>query len=87
MNDKYDLGYKEGYRDAKRKYKPKEIPIELCATWEDISSLSQWAAGGEPTVICSHCWDRNSIHVDGIEHGHWNYCPICGARMEDNETN
>ena len=50
--------------------------------WERIKGVM--TPGGDPCVRCPVCKSRESEHLIGIEsHRHWNYCPVCGERLEE----
>lgn len=49
--------------------------------WEKV--LGVLTPGGDPLVRCPYCKSRESEHLRGIEtHMRWNYCPVCGAKMD-----
>lgn len=53
------------------------------AHWEVVRGVL--TPGGDPLLRCPRCRSRESEHLGGIEcnRAHWNYCPICGAHMDE----
>lgn len=50
--------------------------------WEVVKGVL--TPGGDPYLICPVCHDEASGHMGGIENPkHWNYCPVCGAELEE----
>lgn len=49
--------------------------------WEIVKGVI--TPGGDPLYVCPICRSRYSEHINGVEsHCHWNYCPVCGIRLE-----
>ena len=53
------------------------------AHWEVVHGVL--TPGGDPLLRCPRCRSRESEHLGGIEcdRPHWNYCPHCGAHMDE----
>ncbi len=53
------------------------------ARWEVVRGVL--TPGGDPLLRCPRCRSRESEHLGGIEcnRAHWNYCPHCGAHMDE----
>lgn len=57
----------------------------------ETPSLNKWEVvkgvltpGGDPYLICPVCHSDDSGHMGGVENPrHWNYCPVCGAELEE----
>jgi hypothetical protein len=61
---------------------PEMEPV-VHARWEVVRGVI--TPGGDPLLRCPRCRSRESEHLGGIEcnRAHWNYCPICGAHMDE----
>ncbi|MCH3961149.1 MAG: hypothetical protein LKE48_03320 [Solobacterium sp.] len=53
------------------------------AHWETYSNPYAFTPGGCPYVRCSHCHGYGSMHLGGPEGYRWDYCPCCGAKMDE----
>lgn len=52
--------------------------------WEKVDTRGYLSPGGTPTVRCSNCKDRRTEHLSGVEYPEWrNFCPVCGALMDE----
>ena len=52
--------------------------------WEKVDTRGYLSPGGTPTVRCSICKDRRTEHLCGVEYPEWrNFCPVCGAKMDE----
>ena len=52
--------------------------------WEKVDTRGYLSPGGTPTVRCSNCNDRRTEHLSGVEYPEWrNFCPVCGALMDE----
>ena len=50
---------------------------------EDLRPRGRWEDSGCKGVLrCSECKDAY-IYEEWLREGKWNYCPNCGARMEE----
>ena len=53
--------------------------------WEVVSGV--FTPGGDPLKRCPYCKSEESEHIDGIENQcRWNWCPVCGAKMDGGKT-
>lgn len=60
----------------------KLVKIDM-ATQKWKSLTGSFTPGGDPAYIYPKCKSKESEHIHGIEsHITWNYCPICGTKLE-----
>ena len=78
--NQYATGYRNGYADAQKH--GKWIPVDSYSAFGGEESA--WMAHGNPVAYhyCSECKNQCYVNEEG-EELLTDYCPNCGARMEE----
>lgn len=81
-----DAPYKASVRRVIAMQPTVEAEPVVHGKWETVHGVL--TPGGDPLLRCPFCKSRESEHMGGIEFPiHWNFCPICGAKMDGGVKN